>query len=130
MVVYNWSKVYKEADRRPAKILEILRYITERPIPKNDNDYKVLQLEKIDWDGQSFLVNPKPVYQHRKFFSDKELAEYVALASFRSLAEYKVTKQKTLRVSECPVTLDSIKENKLLTIVGDKIYFKWEETTH
>lgn len=130
MICYNWLKIYKESDRKPSQILRILDFIVYKEIPYNLNDRVAKRLSEIDWSGTSFIVNPEPILRHRRIFSDKELAEYVALASFRNLAEYKVTKQKTLNVSECPVDIESIKDNKLFSIANDKIYFRWEETNH
>lgn len=130
MVTYEWLKIFKQSQGSPSIILDILTYIVERPIPKDDYDIITKRMSKIDWSGDSFLLNPQAVIDNRHFFKEKELAEYVGLASFRNLAEYKTTGRKTLPVKECPVKLESIKDNRLLSIVNNQIYFKWEETTH
>lgn len=130
MIKYNWLKVMKNSEGKPRKILDLMEFITERPFPKDNYDVETKVLSKIDWSGDSFILNPEPIFQHRNVFTDKELAEYVALASFRSLAEYKVTKRKTLRTLESPVDIEPLNDNRLLTIINNEIYFKWEETTH
>lgn len=107
-----------------------MAYITFRPLPKNDYDTNNLKFSQVDWNGDSFLLNPAAVIYNRSRVNEKYLADYVALASFRSLAEYKVTKRKTLSLQECPVPLESLTQNPLLSIIDGEIYFCWEETTH
>lgn len=130
MVTYGWLTVYKQAKGYPSVILDIMEYVIERPIPKDNYDVRTKKMSNIDWSGDSFLLNPKALVANRHNFKEKELAEYVGLASFRNLAEYKTTGRKTLAVEDCPVPIESIQENRLLTIHEGQIYFKWEETTH
>ena len=130
MITYNWLKVYNKSSGNPHNILNIMAFITFRPIPKNDFDTTNLKYSQIDWNGDSFLINPSAVIYNRTRVDEKDLANYVALASFRSLAEYKVTRRKTLSLQECPVSLESLNNNPLLSIIDGEIYFCWEETTH
>lgn len=113
----------------PYSILNIVAYITFKPLPKNDFDNNNLKFSQVDWNGDSFLINPAAILYNRTRVDEKHLADYVALASFRSLAEYKVTKRKTLLVQECPVPMESLTDNPLLSIQNNEIYFCWEETT-
>lgn len=129
MIKYDWLRIFKKSEGHPTAILNIIAYITFDPIPKNAYD-PIKKYTQIDWDGDSFLLNPSAVLFNRKKVSEKDLAEYVALASFRSLAEYKVTGRKTLSVMECPVSLETVNRNPLLSVSEGKIYFCWEETTH
>jgi len=128
MITYNWLKVYQLSNGNPSNILDIIAYLTFRPLPKNNYD-PIKKYATINWAGDSFLLNSSAVIYNRSKCEDKELAEYVALASFRSLAEYSATKRTTLSILECPITLESVNKNKLLSIAGDNIYFAWEETT-
>lgn len=130
MITYNWLKIYNKSSGKPHSILNIMAYITFRPTPKNDFDINNLKYSQVDWSGDSFLINPAAVIYNRSKVLEKDLANYVALASFRSLAEYKVTGRKTLSVQECPVSLESLYNNPLLSIINEEIYFCWEETTH
>ena len=127
MIFFNWSKIYVESDGLPNKILDIIAYLTFKPIAENNYDTHILRMSSINWSGISYLVNPKSILINRKKVSEDRLAEYVALASFRNYNNYKVTKQATLSIYECPISLDSLKNNKLLTIQNDQIYFCWEE---
>jgi len=130
VITYNWLKVYNKSSGKAHNILNIMAFITFRPIPKNDFDTNNLKYAQINWNGDSFLINPSAVIYNRSRVDEKHLADYVALASFRSLAEYKVTKRKTLSLQECPVSLESLTQNPLLSIIDGEIYFCWEETTH
>lgn len=130
MITYNWLKVMRHSSGAPTSILNIMAYITFRPLPKNDFDTNNLKFSQVDWNGDSFLLNPAAVIYNRSRVNEKHLANYVALASFRSLAEYKVTGRKTLSVQECPVSVESLNNNPLLSIQNGEIYFCWEETTH
>lgn len=130
MIFFDWPTVFRESQALPSKILDIVAYITFKPIPKNHYDTHIKRLSTINWVGHSFLLNPKKVIAAREVYTDDKLAEYVALASFRNYNEYKVTKRATLSVYECPISTESLISNKLLTIQNDQIYFCWEEALH
>lgn len=127
MITYNWVKVFKYSQGRPRDILDIMRYLTNSPIPRNDYD-PIIKFTRVDWTGSSFLVNPEEIQKNRGIVSEKELAEYVALASFRSLAEYQVTGRKTLPIQHLPVAMELINNNKLLSAIDNEVFFCWEET--
>ena len=59
-----------------------------------------------------------------------ELAEYIALASYRNYANYKAMNIKTLDHLMVNITRSEIENNRLLTLREGKIYFLWEETAH
>lgn len=129
MIVYNWLKIFTVSGGNTSRILDIVGYLTYRPLPKNDYD-PIKQFSTVDWKGNSFLLNPEKVIYNRSRVDDTSLAEYVALASYRNLAEYEVTKRKSLFVSECPITIESLTENKLISLSDNEIFFCWEETAH
>lgn len=129
MITYDWLRVYKHSGGNSVSILSIVAYITFQPLPKNKYD-PITKYQLIDWSGDSFLVNPAAVIYNRTVVDQEELATYVALASFRSLAEYKVTGRKTLMVEASPLPVESLTKNSLLSIQNGEIYFCWEETTH
>jgi len=129
MILYNWKKVWQKSEGKASKILDIINYITFTQIPENIYDPN-MRFVDTDWSGTSFIVNPKPILEYRIKMYERELAEYVALCSFRNLAEYKVTKRTSLYIWESPVDIESFKNNKFLTIDDDTIHFRWEEPTH
>lgn len=130
MITYNWLQMRHYSEGKPKGILEALEFITYPRIPNNRYDVVTKQLCEIDWKGNSFILNPEAILEHKNFYSNTELAEYVGLASFRNLAEYITTGQKTLSIADSPLNIETIKSNRLLTLTDGKVYFRWEETTH
>ena len=130
MITYDWPKVFTFSKGDSSVILGVMGYLYYMPMVKNNYDFNTKKLSSMNWEGTSYLVNPKPLLAARQTIDDVTLAEYVALASFRNLAEYYATKRTTLRVEECPVPVESLKENKLLTVANGHIHFCWEETLH
>lgn len=129
MIFYNWTKIYKFSLGKASVILDIIYYVTHRPVPKNKWDRFYL-ISKENWAGNSFLLNPEQIYFHRLQYSNIEFAQYVALASLRNYADYKATNRTYLRGVRLPenINIDKLKENRLLTIDEyDNIYFLWEE---
>lgn len=128
MILYNWEKVFRKASGSSSAILSIIDYITYPKTPKDTRDMSYW-LSMTDWSGDCFLLNPDKVLKSRQLYSDQKLAEYVGLASFRSYATYKATKDATLPMEMCPISEKTINDNRLLTLANNKIYFCWEEVT-
>ena len=126
LILYNWPKIVSNSNGRVSKMLEILSHLTFRLLPENEEDFRY-QISRQDWSGDSFLLNPSKIFIHRHQFKHREIAEYVALASLRSYAEYKATRKTTLNLIECPVEQVQIKDNRLLSFWNNEIYFCWEE---
>ena len=129
MITYDWKTVWMRSEGSSAKILDIIDYLAFRPIPENIYD-PVIQFTEVDWSGISYIINPKPILEYRIRRYEKELAEYVALASFRSLAEFKVTKRTTLPVLASPIPVEDLIDNRFLSLESGNIHFRWEETIH
>lgn len=128
VILYDWSKIYRISEGQPSRILAILGYLTYPSIPRRKKD-PFYKLSQTDWTGESYLLHPEKVVQARHKFSDVELAEYVALASFRSLAALKATNDSTLPLELCPLNTDIVSNSRLLTVTNNKVYFCWEEVT-
>ena len=65
-------------------------------------------------------------WEEGRSFSDKEVAEYVGVASFRSYPMYLQTKDSTLDLLYLPISEDIIKANRLLEIKDGKVHFRYE----
>ena len=126
LILYNWPKIVSKSDGRVSKMLEILSHLTFKLLPVNEEDFR-FNISQENWSGDSFLLNPSKIFIHRHQFKSREIAEYVALASLRSYAEYKSTRKTTLSLIECPVEQVQIKDNRLLSFCNNQIYFCWEE---
>jgi len=128
MIYYNWKKIVEASNGNVGDIITILRIITYRLTPKNYYD-KTFKFYEKNFGGSSFLINPdKLLTTGRAQYSDKEVAEYVGVASYRNYHEYVKTKDTTLDLIFCKVSEDIIRKNRLLEIRDGFIHFKFEET--
>ncbi len=127
MIYFDWKKILEATNGNVGDIITIMRIITFRITPKNYYD-KTFKFYEKNFHGSSFLVNPKDLLEKGRAFSDKEVAEYVGVASFRNSYEYAQTKDTTLDLIFCQVSEDTINQNRLLEIRDGKVHFKYEET--
>ena len=127
MIYFDWKKILEATNGNVGDIITIMRIITFRITPKNYYD-KTFKFYEKNFHGSSFLVNPKDLLEKGRAFSDKEVAEYVGVASFRNSYEYAQTKDTTLALIFCQVSEDTINQNRLLEIRDGKVHFKYEET--
>ena len=127
MIYFDWKKILEASNGNVADIITIMRIITFRITPKNYYD-KTFRFYEKSFHGSSFLVNAEDLLQEGRAYSDKEVAEYVGVASFRNYYEYKKTKDTTLDLIFCQVSENTINQNRLLEIRDRKIHFKYEET--
>ena len=127
MIYFDWKKILEASNGNVADIITIMRIITFRITAKNYYD-KTFRFYEKSFHGSSFLVNAEDLLQEGRAYSDKEVAEYVGVASFRNYYEYKKTKDTTLDLIFCQVSENTINQNRLLEIRDGKIHFKYEET--
>ena len=127
MIYFDWKKILEATNGNVGDIITILRIITFKITPKNYYD-KTFKFYEKNFHGSSFLLNPKDLLEKGRAFSDKEVAEYVGVASFRNSYEYVKTKDTTLDLIFCQVSEDTINQNRLLEIRDGKVHFKYEET--
>lgn len=126
MILFNWKRIHKYSGGSVREILTIIHLLTYQLPPKNKQDpsYKYYG---INFAGDSFLVNPEMLFRTRRQYEDKELAQYIGLASLRSYGEYKAFKTTTLDFLACKGKKDIIDKNRLLWLESDKVHFKYEE---
>jgi hypothetical protein len=100
----------------------------QRELPRHVYD-PVYKYYYIDFSGKSFLANPDLLLYNRYKWRDKELADYIGLASFRNTGEYLATKKVTLDLAHSPLGQDAINNNRLLRIDRGEIHFLYEDYT-
>jgi len=127
MIYFDWKKILEASHGNVGDIITILRILTYKMTPKNYYD-KTFRFYEKSFHGSSFLVNPVALLEKGRAFSDKEVAEYVGVASFRNSFEYAKTKDTTLDLIFCQVNEDIITKNRLLDIRDGMVHFKYEET--
>ena len=128
MLFYNWEKILRESKGSVKDIMTILNILTYKLPPVNRYDRKFKFWTK-SFHGNSFLVNPKPIFIQRRRYSDSELVQYAGIASLRNYFEYQKTKDTTLDLLHFNGNEDSIKNNRLLRIENNRIHFLFEEIT-
>ena len=100
----------------------------QRTLPRNKYD-PVYHYYYTDFSGDSFLVNPHALLVNRNKWKDKEIADYIGLASFRNTGEYLATGKITLDLSHSPMGQDALNNNRLLRIDRGEIHFLYEDYT-
>jgi len=127
MLLYDWKKIKKESDGNVKDIMTILHILTYKLPPVNRHD-RIFKFWQKSFHGNSFLVNPEPLFIQRRRYSDSEIVQYAGIASLRNYYEYQKTKDTTLDFLYFGRE-DIIESNRLLWLEGDRIHFKFEEIT-
>ena len=128
MLLFDWSKVYDSAEGNIAHCNLIMEMIIKKSLPRNRFD-PLYKYSNIIYIGSNFLVHPDVLLFNAYKYSQKEIAVYYALSALRNIVEYRTNKIITLDTAFCPVDLDQITENRLLSIKFKKIHFLYEEVT-
>ena len=72
-------------------------------------------------------INPKKLLQERKNYSNKECAEYIAVASYRNYNNYKQTGETSLELIELPFLEEIFNNNRLLTMEKGRLFFNFDD---
>ena len=129
MKKYNWEKIFREAKGDSVSILTIIHLLTYKRIPasRKDKTYKYFGKSFL---GDSFLLNPRQLLAERKNYSNKEAAEYIAVASYRNYFNYKQTGKTTLELIHLPVETTIVNRNRLLRIDNGLVHFLFEDNAN
>jgi len=127
MLLYDWKKIFEMADGDPSDCVLILRMMTESLIPRNRKDPLYKYYTK-DFIGSSFLAHADVLLFNRYKYTNREIAQYAALASLRSLAEYYAYGTTTLDLLHVSLDRSLFNDNRLLSIDEDEVlHFLYEE---
>lgn len=127
IILYDWKKIAKASRNNPKRVVLALRTMIGE-VPRNRFD-PLYYFYCKDFSGSSFLVNPRELLANDYFYKPVEIAEYVALASYRNYSLYAAFGETSLDLLHSPVGQDIIIKNRLLSIKDDKILFRYEEVT-
>lgn len=127
MLLFDWNKIMRVSKGNVGDIIQILRIITYKIQPKNYYD-KTFKFYKYKFGGSSYLLNPKDLLERGRALSDKEVAEYAGVASFRNYHNYVNTKDTTLDFLMSPISEEIINNNRLLELKDGRVHFLFEET--
>ena len=126
MIKYNWEKIFRETNGDSTSILTIVHLLTYKRIPasKKDKTYKYFGKSFV---GNSFLLNPRELLAKRQYYSNKEAAEYIAVASYRNYFNYNRTGETTLELIHLPVDTTIVNRNRMLRIENGLVHFLFED---
>ena len=126
MTLFNWKKIVNKTQGRAKDIFAIMHWMTFMSLPSNRKDI-VYNYMQYNFVGNSFAVDLKPLFFEAKNYTAQERIEYLSLLSYRSFAAYMHDQIVTLDLSHANVSQDAINNNRLLTLIDDKIHFKYED---
>jgi hypothetical protein len=126
MIKYNWEKIYNETNGDSTSILTVIHLLTYKRIPasRRDKTYKYFGKSFV---GNSFLLNPRELLAKRQYYSNKEAAEYIAVASYRNYFNYNRTGETTLELIHLPVDTTIVNRNRMLRIENGLVHFLFED---
>lgn len=128
-LLYSWKKILRKAGHSSKSIVNALHYLLDpSPMMKHRNHY-YKRFYGYDFSGYSFLRNPYDLIAARYKYTDKEIADYLGLASFRNLADYKAFGKTTLDLDISPLPREKLLKNRLLRIENDQVHFLFEDYT-
>jgi len=125
---FDWKKICRAADNKVGNIYDILTVITNKTKPKSMRD-RLYRYSGMDFSGHSYMLYPEKLLAFSHCYTTKEMAEYLALASYRNYSEYIMSGDCTLKLTSSPVSQTKINSNRLLQIKDGKIRFLFEEVT-
>ena len=126
MIKYNWAKILKVTEGDSNSIVLIVHMLTYPKVPSSYRD-PTYQYYGQSFEGFSFLLNPEKLLTERLKYTNREAAEYVAVASYRNYLEYNKTGDTRLHLIDFPLFEEIINNNRLLHMKNGTIHFKFEE---
>lgn len=110
---FDWLKIVKEAKWSTLGIKNLF----DKIIINESLGKKFL--------GNSFLLNPQPLSD--KNLNIKDVVDYIGLAALRNYFDWEYSKDATLPIYFCELSLTTLKSNRLLRLEKEKIKFIYEE---
>ena len=126
MIKYNWAKILKVTEGDSNSIVLIVHMLTYPRVPTSYRD-PTYKYYGQSFEGFSFLINPERLLTERSKYTNREAAEYVAVASYRNYLEYNKTGDTRLHLIDFPLFEEIINNNRLLHMKNGTIRFKFEE---
>lgn len=126
MFLYDWNKIFEYSKGSPTAVYLIFKMLVTHQIPKNKYD-KIYRFYSVDFSGASYLVHPDVLIFYSYKHSYREIAQYLALASLRPLADYLATGETSLDLYLCDIDESLFKNNSLLRIEDNRLHFLYEE---
>ena len=126
MFLYDWNKIYKSAEGNTTECVRIFKMLAYKHIPVNYKD-KTYKYSSTNFSGVSFLLHPDVLALEAYKYSNKEVCQYLALASLRPLPDYLAFGTTDLDLITVPIEPNLFNQNRLLRIENDILSFCLEE---
>jgi len=126
MLLYNWKKVFKDANGSVNDVVLIFKMLTNGLVPRNKYD-KLYKFYLKDYSGKSYILHPDVLLYNLYKYTNIEAAQYLALASLRPLAEYYASGEITLDLFHNPIDRSLFINNRLLRVEDETLHFLFEE---
>ena len=126
MLFYDWEKIFNASKENGKDMFYIVKKMYLKEVPKNKYD-KLYKFSTKSFLGTSFLVHPDVLLYNAYKHSFREIAQYLALASLRSYADYAITGDTTLDLEVVEIPVELFNDNSLLRVHRGKVHFKYEE---
>ena len=125
MIKYNWEKILEITEGDAGSIILIVSMLTYPRVPYNFRD-PTYKYYGQSFEGLSYLLNPKELLKHRVSYSNREIAEYVGVASYRNIHDYNETGETTLPLINLPMLAEIFENNRLLHFKDGMVHFEYE----
>lgn len=128
MLLYNWKRMYRCSKGNPTLCVKMFRFIHAKDYPKNKFD-PFVKFVDVDFSGESFIRNPKDLYNESFRSKHRDIAIYLALASIRNLGHYLTTGDTTISVDDSPVgnPQDKMINETLIYEENGRLHFLYED---
>jgi|TARA_B100000073_G_scaffold57011_1_gene42242 hypothetical protein len=126
MLFYDWHKIYEASEGNPFTIMLIVRMMVGNVIPENKYD-RLYKFSNKNFTGESFMVHPDILLFNSYKYEYGDIAQYIALCSFRPYVDYQTTGNIHLDLLTVDIDQELFKDNSLLRIEGDDVHFIYEE---
>lgn len=121
MIYYDWERLKRVSNNNPDKMINIIRDIHDR---KRTMEVLKIYSEKC----HHFIKNDKDFLVNKENATTVEQYIYLHIASKRNYLLYKMLNKNYVEYALVKdfYELDKLKLNRLLSIVDNKIYLKYE----
>ena len=129
MLMYDWNKIYDDAKGNVDRIYQTFIVLTKgETIPKNKYD-PAYRLSLINFKGNAFLAHPDVLLYHAFKYSKREIAQYLAVAAMRLVADYLTHGKTWVEYDAVPFDIETLRENRLLILDDENeiVRLKYEE---
>ena len=127
MLLYNWQKIFAAGQGSATECYRIFKMLALKEIPENRFD-PIYWYSMKNFSGNSFLKHPEVFIKISYRYKYRDLCIYLALASQRSYAQYKVAGTLTLELIHSRIDPRECLFDKTLIPVKDGILiFPYEE---